>query len=474
MDYSKLGFKCGLEIHQQLKTRKLFCACPAELRNDEPDKIVERELRPMAGETGQIDVAALYEGRKKMRYLYEVYNNSTCLVELDEAPPLVINDDTLEIGLLIAKMLNCEIPDVLEVMRKTVLNGSNTSGFQRTVLIGVNGYVNAPSGKVSIQTVCLEEDSARRTAESPGTVTYRLDRLGIPLIEIATGPDIKTPEQAKEVAKIIGDLLRSTGKVMRGIGTIRQDLNVSITGGTRVEIKGVQNLENVPEIVKEEIKRQKWLIDGGKRVAPEVRNVLPDNKTKFLRPMPGAARMYPETDHPFVTIPRTRINKIKFPESLDAKGSRYTKMGLSPDLVKQMVSSELSGVFDELVRKYKKVKPQIIATTILSTAKDVKRKLNQEESVFLPEHFDSIFSSLNSDQISKDAILDVMLEVAKGSQLKKTLTRFKKLSRQELTAKVASLKKKYSSLPQGALIGKAMSELRGRADGKEIMQLLKT
>lgn len=473
MDYKKLGLKCGLEIHQQLNTNKLFCKCPSQLRSNKPDRKIERKLRPLAGETGKVDVAALYESKKDMTYFYEVYDKHTCLVELDEAPPLEVNQEALEVTLTVAKILNCTVPDVLEVMRKTVLDGSNTSGFQRTTLVGLNGFIETPEGKVSIETVCLEEDSARRTAESKGTVTYRLDRLGIPLIEIATGPDIKTPEQARDVAKALGNLLRSTGRVMRGLGTIRQDVNVSIKEGTRVEIKGVQDLDQIPEIVKEEIKRQKWLVESEKRVLPEVRNIIADNKTKFLRPMPGAARMYPETDHPFISVPRIRITKIKLPESLKSKQERYLKLGLSKDLAEQMTSSEFSGIFDDVLKKYKKLQPTLVATTLLSTAKDVRRKLGQEEGIFTSGQFDGIFSKLAEDKISKDAIPEILTDVAKGSELTKTLSRFKKLTKAELTKEITALKKKHSALPQGALIGKAMAELRGKADGKEIIELLK-
>ncbi len=473
MDYAELGLKCGLEIHQQLNTHKLFCNCPSKLRTDRANQTVRRELRPLAGETGKIDVAALYEASKRMKYTYEVYDKTTCLVELDEAPPLEVNEEALETCLTIAKILNCKVPDVLEVMRKTVLDGSNTTGFQRTILVGTHGYIETPNGKVSIDTVCLEEDSARRVSEAKNSVTYRLDRLGIPLIEIATSPDIRTPEQARDVAKALGDILRSTSKVMRGIGTIRQDLNVSIKGGARIELKGVQDLAQIPDFVREEVRRQKWMVNSGKKVLPEVRNVLPDSKSKFLRPMPGAARMYPETDHPFIDIPRARLSKIKLPESLDAKKDRYLRLGLSKDLTEQLVSSEFSTVFDDLVKKYKKVQPTLVAATLLSTTKDVRRKLGQEEGVFSEEHFYTIFEKLSKDELSKDAVPDVLMDVAKGGVLSKNLARYKKLSKIELKKYVDDIRKKNPKLKGGALMGRVMSELKGRADGREIMDLLK-
>src|SRR3989344_2070291 len=219
-DYKALELKSGLEIHQQLNTKKLFCDDSSELRQDAPHFTIKRELRSLAGEIGKIDPAALFERKKRKYYIYEGYKDTTCLIETDEEPPHLINQDALATVLLVAKMLHCEFPDVVQVMRKTVVDGSNTSGFQRTALIATDGFIETSFGKVGIQTVCLEEDAARRTTEDSESVTYRLDRLGIPLIEIATAPDIKTPEQARECAEKLGMLLRATDKVMRGLGTI--------------------------------------------------------------------------------------------------------------------------------------------------------------------------------------------------------------------------------------------------------------
>ena len=256
MDYKELGLKVGLEIHQQLDTRKLFCNCPSLIRDDKPDFLVKRVLFPSPGETGEIDKAALEE-RKKMKYfVYEVYEDTNCLVEIDEEPPKDINKEALKIALTIAKLLNMDIFDEIHVMRKIVVDGSNTSGFQRTALIAENGFIELDNGKkVRIETLCLEEDSARKMEEHKEYIVYRLDRLGIPLVEITTKADLNTPEEVREAAYKIGRLLRST-KVKRGLGSIRQDINISIKKGNRVEIKGAQDLDLIPEIVKNEVERQ--------------------------------------------------------------------------------------------------------------------------------------------------------------------------------------------------------------------------
>jgi len=191
---------------------------------------------------------------KGKKYVYRIPITTSCLVEADEEPPHAINEEALKIALAIAIALNSNIVDEIYVMRKIVIDGSNTTGFQRTAIVALGGMLKDEG--VTIQTIAVEEDAARKIDERTDQVTYSLDRLGIPLIEISTGPDIRSPEQAERVALKIGQLLRMTGKVKRGIGTIRQDLNISIKGGTKIEIKGVQKLELIPDIVRYEAMRQ--------------------------------------------------------------------------------------------------------------------------------------------------------------------------------------------------------------------------
>ena len=265
MDYKKAGLKAGLEIHQQLNTNKLFCSCPSILRNDEPEFYVERKLNPVVGETGKFDEAVSYENLKNNTFKYRVYD-SNCLVELDEEPPHEINKDALQIALQIAVLLHCEIFPVSQIMRKTVIDGSNTSGFQRTVLIGHHGYIETSEGKVNIGTIALEEDSARKVVEKDGVKEFNLDRLGIPLVEITTEPDLKSPSQIKEAALKIGEILRACD-VRRGLGTIRQDVNISIKGGERIEIKGFQDPRIMIETTEKEIIRQQNILKLKSKIA---------------------------------------------------------------------------------------------------------------------------------------------------------------------------------------------------------------
>jgi len=250
--------KAGLEVHQQLAVGKLFCACPADLSEEVTDAFT-RSLRAAGGESRAVDVAAALQASRGLVYRYEG-GPSSCLVEMDEEPPHPLNEAALDAALTLALLLRARPVDEIEVMRKIVVDGSNTTGFQRTALVAVDGELEVRGRRYTIPTICLEEDAARKVRESPGEVTYRLDRLGIPLIEIATGPEIVSGAEAREVAEEIGALLRATRKVRRGIGTIREDVNVSIEGGHRIEVKGVQELRLIQEYVDREVARQTFLL----------------------------------------------------------------------------------------------------------------------------------------------------------------------------------------------------------------------
>jgi len=256
------SLKVGLEFHQRLAFHKLFCHCPSSSSGESSGKVVRR-LRASASELGELDPAALAEASRSRLFTYHIDDSFNCLVELDEEPPHMIDDEILDAALEIALYFNMTVVDEARVMRKTVIDGSNTSGFQRTLLVALgnsDSIVETSEGPVRLKSLCLEEESAFIVESGRESAEYRLDRLGIPLVEIATEPDIRSPSQALEAAEEVGLALRMTGKVMRGLGTIRQDINISIEGGARQEIKGVQNLRLIPEIVEREVLRQTNLI----------------------------------------------------------------------------------------------------------------------------------------------------------------------------------------------------------------------
>jgi glutamyl-tRNA(Gln) amidotransferase subunit E len=608
LDYSKIGLKCGIEIHQRLDTNKLFCECPSVLREDTPDVIVKRQLRAVAGETGDIDVAARHEMEKGTYFVYEAYSDTTCLVELDEEPPHPMNSEALRTVLQVSKMMNSTIVDEVQVMRKTVVNGSNTAGFQRTALVAVNGHLDVGGKNIGVPTISIEEEAAKdisKGVDDSGRqfVTYRLDRLGIPLIEIGTDPDITTPEQCMQVAEHIGMILRSTGKVARGIGTIRQDVNVSVKDGSRIEIKGAQDLKMLPTLVEYEARRQLALLElkkelekkkpsfdksktkdmtsifantqckfvnaaigkgakaiafslpgfagilgketqPGKRVGTElsdyakaktgiggmihsdedlkkynfsdaeinsvkkeldikdeafviivaeeqtaknammfvlerakmcmngipreVRRANPDGTTTFMRPMPGAARMYPETDIPPI---KPDVKGIKIPELLVEKKERFKEIGLAEDLARDLTKSGKNDLFESFVDKFSNVKAAYIAETMLSTPKNLKRKFNVETTVLKDSDFEKIFSLLDSGKIAKESVEDLLLKICKGENV--DYTKYAQMSDKELEQEIKKIVGASKGIEFNALVGKVMGTLKGRAEGKKIIEMLK-
>jgi len=613
MDYEKIGFKAGLEIHQQLDTHKLFCKCQSVIK-EEFNYSFGRFLRPTQSELGDVDKAALAEAKKNRYFLYTASDESTCLVEADEEPPHAANSEAIDICLTTAVLMNATLVDEIQFMRKIVIDGSNTGGFQRTALVAVGGKID----DVGIQIIALEEDAARKIEEKGRIVNYGLDRLGIPLIEIATGPDIKNPSHAKEVAERIGLLLRATGKVKRGLGTIRQDLNISISKGERVEIKGIQSLSsiskvaekevlrqigliNIMEILKERIKKQdlediklvdislhikdsksnivqkllkegcakafrlsgfkgllkqddtrlgkefavnakiatgiggiihsdelpgygieqkevdklrvllqlkendaiviaigkenvvdnalKVVIERAKKildgVQSEVRRALSDDTTEFIRPMPGAARMYPETDVQPIRITKNYIDKIKsnLPERPDEKHKRFMKEYLINDeQTKQILSSGYELDFERLVKQFPEQKNVIIRTFLNTFSEFEKEKIDinlVNEKILV-----NIFSALSEGKYSKEAIPVILRylivnpkstieEAIKSCGLFTTDTKeIEEIAKRIILERIDFVKQKGLEA-LGPLMGVVMNELRGKADGKTINEILK-
>ena len=260
-DYSALGLKCGLELHQQLETgRKLFCHCKTDLRLDEPQVTITRHMRPTLSELGEYDKAALMEFKKQKKIVYEIHD-SVCSYEIDETPPFDPDPNAIDLAITIARLLQMDILDELHVNRKQYLDGSIPTGFQRSMIVGIGGKIQAAGKVVNLDMLAIEEDSCREISNIGRTITWRVDRLGIPLVEIVTKTiAISDPYEIKLIAEGIGRILRATGKVKRGLGTIRQDLNISIEQGSRIEIKGVQVLDMLPEYVKLEVDRQLALL----------------------------------------------------------------------------------------------------------------------------------------------------------------------------------------------------------------------
>ncbi len=472
-DYKKLGLKAGLEIHQQLDTGKLFSNSPSYLRSDKPDYIIKRKLHAVAGESGKIDIAAAHEASKKKEFFYEGYNDTISLVELDEEPPRNINEDSLEVALQIALLMNCEVYPVTQIMRKTVIDGSNTSGFQRTVMVAHEGYIETSFGKVEIESICLEEDSARIINRGKNKATFRLDRLGIPLVEITTAPVMYHPEEVKEAALKIGEILRAC-RVKRGIGTIRQDVNVSIKGHDRVEIKGFQNPKMMVKTIDLEIERQ---LGGIKKKEKEgsVRNALPDGETEFLRPIPGQSRMYPETDLELLKISRDRINglKKKLPKLREELKSLLKKKGLSEELIKLVLEGNFEE-FEVLIKVYNK-DANLVAKMISLWRNEFSKKLNKdigEIKTSLSERIlEKILLEVKENKIEIGDVKEVMSRIVEGKIFEDAI-KIEKLDDNKIEEEIRKIVKEKPGMRPNAYMGLVMAKFKGKVDAKKAMEIL--
>jgi len=272
--YTTLGLRCGIEMHRQLHTdHKLFCRCPVRPYSQEYHAEILRHMRPTLSELGEYDPTALMEFKTRKEIVYRLNRDTVCTYEMDDAPPFGLNRDALHRGLVIARMLNLNLVDEVHIARKQYLDGSIPTGFQRTCILGVNGWIRVEGRRIGIRQLGLEEDACREVSDHGHRRTYLTDRLSIPLIEIVTEAEMHTPWEAFQVGSAIRRLCHLSGQVRTGHGRARQDVNVSIRGGDRVEIKGVSTLRLIPALVHYEALRQKALLDL--RDALKARGVVP-------------------------------------------------------------------------------------------------------------------------------------------------------------------------------------------------------
>jgi Glu-tRNA(Gln) amidotransferase subunit E-like FAD-binding protein len=473
IDYEKLGFMSGLEVHQQLDTGKLFCNCPGLLRSEEPHFTIKRKLHAVAGETGEVDVAVRHEAAIGREFIYQGYNDSTCLVELDEEPPHLINADALDEAIKIALLLNCELYPVVQVMRKTVIDGSNTSGFQRTVLIGHDGFIETSFGKVAVESVALEEDSARIVSKDGKIAVYRLDRLGIPLVEIGTAPDMKRPEQIKEAALKIGEILRAC-KVKRGIGTIRQDINVSIKGHGRVEIKGFQEPSMMTITANKEIARQLNDIEN-KKIKGEVRGALENGETEFLRPIPSGARMYPETDLPLLKIGRAQINEIKkkLPKLKNEIRDELKRKGLSDELINLVLDGNVDE-FSILLRVHEKDANLVAKMVTLwrnEFASKLKKSIDEIRHVLNERILEVVLEKFDKKEISEGDVKPILFKIASGTGVAEAL-KVQRVDESKLEEDIRKIVKEKPGLTTGAYMGLIIGRLGAGIDKRKAMEIL--
>jgi glutamyl-tRNA(Gln) amidotransferase subunit E len=614
----KIGLKVGLEIHQQLAThKKLFCNCTPLESNEFSDKF-SRKLRVSKSELGEYDPAAIFESKKSKKMIYYTNPANGCLVEQDEEPPHELDVDAKNIAILIACSLKSNIFSEIYPMRKMVIDGSNTSGFQRTMMVSQGGFLDIEGKKIGVQSICLEEDAARLLADRETERDFSLDRLGVPLVEIALEPVSASPSEMRKIAHSLGRLLRTTKRVARGLGSIRQDVNVSISGGGIVEVKGVQQLDQLEKVVEYEAKRQHGLLliseklkelekisrqddvfdvtelmkgckskiiqkslqdkaiikaikiknfsgmfsyspyegirlgkelgqlvrffgiggifhsdelpnygiensdvdklkkllktkendgfiiiagqdfkidyaidsiinrinDAKIGVPAETRLATQTGETVYLRPRPGASRMYPETDIPPILVSESEIYSAKknipksWNESLKELQEKYE---LNSQLAEQIFDSEYLELFENICSD-KKSSPNFVASVLCSTITNLERQ-GLNSSLLRPKEIMRTFEFLNQGKITKESVEIIFEQLMSGKthSVDEAIqnTSMTTINEEELGKILAGIIQanldiinKQGSHSIGILMGNAMKSLRGKASGERINKLL--
>lgn len=608
--YKDIGFMCGLELHQRLATAtKLFCSCPTNIieMQDDAGTTVLRHQRAVSGETGKVDASAGFEGLRGRQYVYKVYKKHSCLVELDEEPPHGMNPQALQIAMAFAGSMNMKVIDEIQPMRKAVVDGSDPSAFQRTVMVAISGFVKVNGEFVGIPSMFVEEESASIEAAGPSETTYGLERLGVPLVEIDTWPLIRSPKDAKDIALHIGTMMRISGMVQRGIGSIRQDVNVSIRGGARVEIKGLQELGLMDQFIDNEVKRQQALIEikeelskrgasvhgakeltslfartetriiashvigggvvlgfrlegfngmlgreiqpkrrlgteisdyakaagvkgiihsdealrdygfsageldgirkglglrdgdafvlvaGGRKEAAqaaafaigrarlalegvplETRGAINDGSctTRFLRPLPGGSRMYPETDaRPIVVTKHMLDSAKKMAPSIDAEESALVAQLKNVNLARQLMLSTEFQTYKSVTEKVNE--PQLIANVLVQKFTELRRSGFDVDSI-TNERLIELFGLYRNKRITKQAIEEAIKHLSKMDQPAERVVEengLLRISGSELRQLVDEQKKKGAK-DKASLVKALMSRYRLNVDGNELNSML--
>ena len=640
LDPASLNLKVGLEIHQQLATKsKLFCNCSCE-EAKEYDRAFLRKLRPTQSELGAYDPAAMFEFSKMHTVEYQAAFGSSCLVEADEEPPHDVNKEALETALVLSLGLHSRVMDEIHVMRKIVIDGSNTTGFQRTMLVASEGYLDIVGKRVGVQSICLEEDAAKLIGDEKGVRKFGLDRLGVPLVEIALEPVTGKPSEIMQVALTLGRLLRASKRVARGLGSIRQDINISVQNGAVVEVKGVQQLDQLVKVIEYEMQRQyglivlaqklkeknidikkigdriedvsdillnsasskivKKILEGGgiiiaikvpgfaniigfelykdvrlgrelgklvkfygidgifhsdelpnygiteKEVAAvkqrlqmndkdafvmlggpndkvrfasdaiirrlkaaidgvpaETRAATPEGNTVFLRPRPGVARMYPETDILPIAITNSMLVSLadKAPRQWDEiVDSLVKKYNLNRKLASEIFDSEYLDVFEEIASRTK-VQPTFIASKLIEDLTSLQRQ-GLDTSVLTDQVIKEVFTRLDRGSITKESVVLIFEKLMKDQpnlvKIVNERTNIKEdmetrlvnaaiealgafsISDEELSKgldeiirnNMAIIKEKGANA-WSTLMGRAMAEYRGKANGQKVNTMLK-
>ncbi len=461
--------KIGLEIHCQLTKleSKLFCSCKANYREFQP-------------------------------------NTNICPVCMGIPGSLpLLNKSAVEKATLIAMALDCNTPSKIAFFRKNYFYPDLPKNFQITQLnaygntsIGWEGKISVGDAKIRIRRIQLEEDPGRIIYEGATEKTkltlVDYNRAGTPLVEIVTEPDFETPHQVREFLNILSDLLENLNVSDPGLeGAMRADANVSIEGGSKVEIKNIGSFHDLEKAVHFEITRQQSLAEREIEIVQETRHWDDGRKiTVSARTKEEEAeyRYHLEADIPWIRINDDTKNQLQvhMPESISSKKERYvSKYGITPQ-VADILSSDryFSELFENAKNETNAKDVANMITTDIMGLLDTREK--RDSSKLNAEHLSALIESIKSSKITRTSAKLALDEIIKNGkplqQIIDSLDLGHVSDEGELTDVITQILKEEAKAVEDAkqnseivnfLVGKVMQKTQGKADPELTLTLLK-
>jgi aspartyl-tRNA(Asn)/glutamyl-tRNA(Gln) amidotransferase subunit B len=464
----------GLEVHAQMLTdTKIFCGCSTKF-GSEP-------------------------------------NSQTCQICIGMPGVLpVLNKKVLEFAIRTGLATNCTIASYSRFARKNYFYPDLPKGYQISqyehpicehghIEIIVDGAVK----KIGITRIHMEEDAGKNIHEGGGNYSFvDLNRTGVPLMEIVSEPDMRTPAEAVEYMKKIRAIVRYLGVCDGNMeqGSLRCDANVSVRPegqaefGTRAEIKNINSFRFVEKAIEYEIKRQIKVIEDGGKVIQETR-LWDSNKgiTESMRSKEEAHdyRYFPDPDLVPITVEQAAIDEIRagLPELPDAKRKRFVSDFGLPELDADLLTSEkaVAEWFEEAVKAGGQ--PKAVSNWMMG---ELMRLLNEENSsiencLLKPEQLAAMLGLIDKGTISGKIAKTVFAEMYKTGKDAEVIVKEKGLVQisdesaiekavDELIAKHPSEAERFRAGEEkllGFFVGQVMKAMKGKANPQMLNDLLK-
>lgn len=452
MAKDQVDAKIGLEIHVPLKTdRKLFCDCRTNYwEAEEPN----------------INICPVCTG-------------------MPGSKPYPINQRAVDAVIMIARLLECDmVEENIFVKRKHYNYPDLPSGYQRTSEpLGVNGNVEG----VGIWEVHLEEDPGRYDLKT-GRVDY--NRSGVPLIEIVSAPDMKSADDVRRFMRILVNILRYSESVVEVGGVMRADVNISIEGGAKVEIKNINSVAGAFKAIQYEIIRQKNMMARGAVVKQETRGF--NEKTMVtvsqrLKETAADYRYIPDPDIPPQLIDPEYAASIELPETPQLRRKRLVEeYGIRDDFSQVMVRDKyIADLFEELGKQADPV------TASYWITREVLGQLNYRgielrESQIDVQNLRELLELVISEKITESSGKKLLERIMDSGESPKQIVESENLERvtdvgllSKAIEEVVSDNEQAVSDYRGGekkalnyLIGQVMAKTKGKADIKAVSKLM--